>query len=400
MSRGKVIAGIIVVAVVGLLGWRMFGSGGESGSQRGPRGGGGDDSPVPVTAVAAIAQDVPVFLTALGTVQALNTVTVSAQVSGQLQAVHFAEGQEVKKGDLIAEIDPRAYQATLDQSLAKKKQDEAQLAASRSTLKRYEDLIAQKFVSAQDLENQRQVVRQQEAVIAGDAAAVSNARTQLSFTRVIAPIDGLAGIRLVDAGNLVQANGSAIVVLTQTQPLNVIFNLPQQDMAKVREADAVPLKVIAMSRVDSMPIAEGELKVIDNSIDTTTATFKLKSEFPNADRKLWPGEFVNIRLAVRTVKDGIVVPGTGVQQGPDGEYAWLVQADSKVKMQPVVTAGTVDGGGVLIAQGLNVGDKVVTEGQFRLKSGIKVAAMAPGEVAAPITVPEDAKQKRGRRGNR
>ncbi|MEO7935597.1 MAG: efflux RND transporter periplasmic adaptor subunit, partial [Dokdonella sp.] len=370
MSRGKVIAGIIVVAVVGLLGWRMFGNGGESGAQRGPRGGGGEDSPVPVTAVAATAQDVPVFLTALGTVQALNTVTVSAQVSGQLQAVHFAEGQQVKKGDLIAEIDPRAYQATVDQLLAKKKQDEAQLAASRSTLKRYEELIDKKFVSAQDLENQRQVVRQQEAVIAGDAAAVSNARTQLSFTKVIAPIDGLAGIRLVDAGNLVQANGSAIVVLTQTQPLNVIFNLPQQDMAKVREADA-PLKVIAMSRTDSMPIAEGELKVIDNSIDTTTATFKLKSEFPNADRKLWPGEFVNVRLAVRTVRDGIVVPATGVQQGPDGEYAWLVQADSTVKMQPVTTAGTVDGGGVLITQGLSVGDKVVTEGQFRLKSGIK-----------------------------
>ncbi|MEP6880981.1 MAG: efflux RND transporter periplasmic adaptor subunit [Dokdonella sp.] len=397
MSRGKVIAGIVVLALVGVLGWRMFGSGGESGSRRGPGGGEADDSPVPVTAVAAIAQDVPVFLTALGTVQALNTVTVSAQVSGQLQAVHFAEGQEVKKGDLIAEIDPRAYQATLDQTLAKKKQDEAQLAASRSTLKRYEDLIDKKFVSAQDLENQRQIVRQQEAVIAGDAAAAANARTQLSFTRVIAPIDGLAGIRLVDAGNLVQANGSAIVVLTQTQPLNIIFNLPQQDMAKVREADAAPLKVIALSRADSTPIAEGELKVIDNSIDTTTATFKLKSEFPNADRKLWPGEFVNVRLAVRIVKDGIVVPATGVQQGPDGEYAWLVQADSKVKMQPVVTAGTVDGGAVLIAQGLNVGDKVVTEGQFRLKSGIKVAAMAPGEVAAPKPVPEDAKQKRGNR---
>ena len=399
MLRGKVIAGIVVLALVGVLGWRMFGSGGESGSRRGPGGGEADDSPVPVTAVAATAQDVPVFLTALGTVQALNTVTVSAQVSGQLQQVHFAEGQEVKKGDLIAEIDPRAYQATLDQALAKKKQDEAQLAASRSTLKRYEDLIDKKFVSAQDLENQRQIVRQQEALIAGDAAAVANARTQLSFTRVIAPIDGLAGIRLVDAGNLVQANGSAIVVLTQTQPLNIIFNLPQQDMAKVREADAAPLKVIAMSRTDSTPIAEGELKVIDNSIDTTTATFKLKSEFPNADRKLWPGEFVNVRLAVRTVKDGIVVPGTGVQQGPDGEYAWLVQADLKVKMQPVVTAGTVDGGGVLIAQGLSVGDKVVTEGQFRLKTGIKVAPMAPGEVAAPKPVPQDAKPKRDRRGN-
>ena len=400
MSRGKLIAGIIVVVVVGILGWRMFGGGGETGARRGAPGAGSGDAPIPVTAVAATAQDVPLYLTALGTVQALNTVTVSAQVSGQLSAVHFAEGEEVKKGDLIAEIDPRSYQAALDQVLAKKKQDEAQLAASRSTLKRYEDLIDKKFVSAQDLENQRQIVRQQEAVVAGDAAAINNARTQLSFTKVIAPIDGLAGIRLVDAGNLVQANGSAIVVLTQTRPLNVIFNLPQQDMAKVREADATPLVVTAMSRTDSTPIAEGVLKVIDNSIDTSTATFKLKSEFPNADRKLWPGEFVNVRLAVRTIKDGIVVPATGVQQGPDGEYSWVVQPDSTVKMQAVVTAGTVDGGSVMVASGLAAGDRVVTEGQFRLKTGIKVAPMAPGEVTAAKAPAAEGEKKSGKGGRR
>lgn len=396
MTRGKLIVIVTVLVVASLIGWRLLGQGGEN---QGRRGAGSEDgdAPIPVTVVAAIARDVPLYLSALGTVQALNTVTVSAQVSGQLKAVHFAEGQEVKQGDLIAEIDPRSYQAALEQALAKKKQDEAQLAASRSTLQRYEDLIGKKFVSAQDLENQRQVVRQQEAMIAGDTAAVDNARTQLSFTRVIAPISGLAGIRQVDAGNLVQANGSAIVVLTQTRPLNVIFNLPQQDMAKVREADQTPLAVTALSRIDSRPIAEGELKVIDNSIDTSTATFKLKAEFANDDRKLWPGEFVNVRLAVRTVKDGIVVPATGVQQGPDGEYAWLVQGDSTVRMQSVATAGTVDGGGVLVASGLSVGDRVVTEGQFRLKTGIKVAAMAPGEVAAPKPVPEGEK-KRGDRG--
>lgn len=394
MSRGKLIFIAIFLILAGLLAWRLFG---QASTEQDRRGASGADTPIPVTVVPATTRDVPLFLTALGTVQALNTVTVSAQVSGQLQSVNFAEGQEVKKGDLIAQIDPRSYQAALDQALAKKEQDEAQLAASRSTLKRYEDLIEKNFVSAQDLENQRQIVRQQEALIAGDAAAVNDARTKLSFTRVIAPIDGLAGIRQVDVGNLLQANGSAIVVLTQTRPLNVIFNLPQQDMSKVREADATPLKVTALSRIDSTPIAEGELKVIDNSIDTSTATFKLKAEFPNSDRKLWPGQFVNVRLGVRTIADGIVVPAAGVQQGPDGEYAWLVQGDSTVRMQKVETASTVDGGGLLITSGLAAGDRVVTEGQFRLKSGSKVSAMAPGEVAAPTPIPEG-ERKRDDRG--
>jgi len=384
MSRAKKIGIGVAVVVAALLVWRFMGQGAQpDAAKRGLR-----DAPIPVTVVAAETRDVPLFLTALGTVQALNTVTVSAQVSGQLQAVHFQEGQEVKKGDLIAEIDPRTYQSALDQVLAKKKQDQAQLAASRSTLKRYEELIEQKFVSAQDLENQRQSVRQQEALIASDDAAISNARTQLSFTRIIAPIDGLAGIRQVDVGNLVQANGTGIVVLTQVQPINVIFNLPQQDMSKVREADATPLKVLALSRTDATPIAEGELVVIDNSIDTSTATFKLKSEFPNADRKLWPGEFVNVRLQVRTVKDGIVVPATAVQQGPSGEYAWVVQGDDSVKMQPLSSAGSLDDGFVLIGEGLDVGARVVTEGQFRLKTGSKVRPMAPGEVAAPEPPPE------------
>ncbi len=393
MSRGKWIGIGVAVAIAAVVGWRMLGSDAPATGQRGP-GQGQRDQPIPVTVVPAETRDVPVFLTALGTVQALNTVTVSAQVSGQLMAVHFEEGQEVRKGDLIAEIDPRTYQAALDQALAKKKQDEAQLAASRSTLKRYDELIEKKFVSAQDLENQRQVVRQQEAIVASDNAAISNARTQLGFTRVVAPIDGHAGIRQVDVGNLVQANGTGIVVLTQTQPINIMFNLPQQDMAKVRDADATPLKVLALSRTEGAMIAEGELKVIDNTIDTATATFLLKSEFPNEDGKLWPGEFVNVRLQVKTVQGGIVVPSTGVQQGPDGEYAWVVQGDDTVKMQKVTNAGVVEGGLVLVSEGLAVGDRVVTEGQFRLKAGSKVKPLAPGEVAAPTAPAEGAAKRR------
>ena len=390
MSRAKWIGVGVAVVVAAIIGWRVFAGGSGVPGPRGPGAPGGrDDGPIPVTAVAAEARDVPMFLSALGTVQALNTVTVGAQVGGQLKAVNFREGPEVKKGDLIAEIDPATYQAAYDQAVAKKKQDQAQLAASRSTLKRYEELIEKKFVSAQDLENQRQTVRQQEALIAGDDAAIASARTQLGHTRITAPIDGLAGIRLVDVGNLVQANGSGIVVLTQTRPINVLFNLPQQDMAKVREADATPLKVLALSRTDTTPIAEGVLTVVDNTIDTATATFKLKAEFANEDRRLWPGEFVNVRLQVKTVAGGIVVPATGVQQGPDGEYAWLVQGDDTVTMRKVTTAGGVDGGGVLVADGLAAGDRVVTEGQFRLKAGSKVTPLAPGEVAAAKAPPAE-----------
>lgn len=399
MSRTKLIALVAIAAVAAVVGWRFLGSSGSGSppSAAGMRSGSGD-AVVPVTAVPVTTQDVPVFLTALGTVAAYNTVTVSAQVGGQLKALHFAEGSEVRKGDLIAEIDPTTYQIALDQALAKKKQDAALLAASRSTLNRYEELIERKFVSAQDLENQRQSVRQQEALLAADDAAISNARTQLGYTRVTAPIDGLAGIRQVDVGNLVQANSTAIVVLTQVQPINVIFTLPQQDMAKVRGADSTPLKVVAMSRTDATPLADGALTVVDNSIDTTTATFKLKAEFANADRKLWPGEFVNVRLQVRTVHDGLVVPATAISQGPDGEYAWLVGADDTVSMKPVKTAGSVDGGSVLIGEGLTAGDKVVTEGQFRLKNGTKVRTLAPGEVGeVKAPPPGDGSSQRQRR---
>jgi multidrug efflux system membrane fusion protein len=357
----------------------------------GARGAGGNDAPVPVTVVAAEQKDVPIFLSALGTVQALNTVTVNAQVSGQLKALHFNEGEEVKKDSLIAEIDPRTFQAALDQALAKKKQDEAQLSASRSTLARYEELIKQHFVAAQDLENQRQTVRQQEALVAADDAAISSARTQLSFTRITAPIDGIAGIRQVDVGNLVTANGSTgIVVLTQVHPLNVVFSLPEQDIDRVRTSGspADSLVVSALDRHDSHEIAQGVLKVVDNQIDTTTGTFKLKAEFTNLTNTLWPGQFVNVRVKVKTITGGVVVPATAVQRGPDGSYAYVVQPDNTVSMQALTVGDEASESTVLITSGLKPGDKVVTEGQFRLKPGSKVQPLAPGE-AGPATSAED-----------
>ena len=258
------------------------------------------------------------------------------------------------------------------------------------------------FVSGQDLENQRQTVRQQEALVAADAAAVSNARTQLGYTRITAPITGIAGIRQIDVGNLVQANGSTgIVVLTQVHPINVVFTLPAQDLEAVRTAQAAtPLPVTALDRSDSHPIAgDGVLKVIDNQIDVSTGTFKLKSEFPNATMALWPGQFVNVRMLLRTVKNGLVVPTQAVQRGPDGDYVYLLQADDTVTMQPVQTVGEADDTHMLVGKGLETGQKIVTEGQFRLKPGSKVTPLAPGEVPKAPTAEEIRKAaQQGTRG--
>ncbi len=401
MSRWKIALLLVVVIVIAVLGWRWLRP-----AAGGPGQGPGKEqatAPVPVTVVEATTQDVPVHLDALGTVQALNTVAVAAQVSGQLKALHFEEGAAIAKGDLIAEIDPRTYQAALDQALASRAQHLAQLSASRSMLKRYEELSQKNFVSAQDLENQRQTVRQQEAQIAADDAAISSARTSLGYTRITAPIDGIAGIRQVDVGNLLQANAGTIVVLTQVQPINVMYTLPAQDLDSVRKARAAgAVPVTALDRSDSHAVAsDGVLAVVDNQIDTSTGTFRLKAEFPNADKALWPGAFVNVRMQVRTVEDGLVVPTQAVQRGPDGDYVYLLEAGDSVKMQPVSVAGEVDASHVMIASGLAAGDKVVTEGQFRLKPGARVTPMAPGEVPKAPSAEEIRKaaqpgQRRGR----
>jgi len=396
MSRWKWALIAVAVVLVAVVAWRLFAHREAAGGGIGMRGGaGGADQPVPVTVVPVEQKDVPIYLSALGTVQALNTVTVNAQVSGQIQSINFKEGQEVKAGDTIAVIDPRTFQSALDQAAAKKRQDEAQLTASKSTLARYTELIKKNFVAAQDLENQNQLVRQQEALVAADEAAVSTAKTQLGYTKITAPIDGIAGIRQVDVGNLITANsGSGIVVLTEIHPINVIFSLPEQSIDQVRAPDgADPLPVAALDRTDAHTIADGSLKVIDNQIDTTTGTFKLKAEFPNETNALWPGQFVNVRVRLRTVAGGLVVPATAVQRGPEGNYVYALQADATVAMKPVVTAGDAGDDGVLVSSGIAAGDKVVTEGQFRLKPGSKVQALAPGETPAPPSAEELAKMK-------
>lgn len=393
MLRRKWLLIGIAVLLVALVAWRLVGS----------RGGGarpdkdGDNAPVAVTAVAVAREDVPLSLDALGTVQALNTVTVRPQVGGLVEAIAFKEGQEIKAGDVIARIDPRPLQASLDQALAKKQQDVAQLAAARGTLKRYEELSVKHFVAAQDLENQRHTVGQYEAGLAGDDAAIASARLQLAYTTIKAPIDGVAGLRQVDVGNVVQANSSTIVVLTQVHPITVVFSLPEQNLEAVRAPAGDPLAVAALDRGDSHVLASGTLAVVDNQIDSNTGTFKLKAQFDNADNALWPGQFVNVRLTVRTLAGALVVPVPALQRGPEGSYVFVVGDDKTVSMQPV-QAGTEAGNGkIVITKGLTENQQVVTEGQFRLKAGSKVLALKPGEAPPPAKPDEDKGKWRGKR---
>jgi len=406
MSRfWKITLIVIAVVVLAIVGVRLLHkpAGPSAGAHAGARPDGPDAAPVPVTVVPVERQNVPVFLTALGTVQALNTVTVNPQVGGQLLSLDFQEGQPVKKGQVLAQIDPRTFQAALDQAQAKKRQDEAQLATARSNLTRSQDLAAKGYISKQDLDTLRNTASQYQAAVASDAASIRDAQVQLAYTKVVSPIDGLAGIRNVDPGNVVSTS-TAIVTLTQLHPIYVMFTLPEQNLDMVRAAaanDASPLEVTALDRVDAHPIATGGvLKVIDNQIDTSTGTFRLKSEFANAGNELWPGQFINVRLQVRTAMGALVIPAQAVQRGPDGDYVYQVQGDSTVRMQPVVVAGEVGDSHVMIGSGLKVGDRVVTEGQFRLKPGSKVNALKPGEVPAAPTQAELDKAKKNTRAGR
>ena len=360
-------------------------------------GGNGQDgaTPVPVTVVPVVKQNVPVYLTALGTVQALNTVTVIPQVGGQLLSINFTEGAPVKKGDVLAQIDPRTFQASYDQAVSKRNQDQSLVATARSNYQRSQDPKYSEYVAKIDMVTQKNTVAQYQAAVAADEAAIRDAKVQLDYTQIRSPIDGLAGIRAVDPGNVVTTS-TAIVTLTQLHPINVMFTLPEQNLDMVRGAaqGAQPLQVTALDRVDAHPIATGGvLKVIDNQIDPTTGTFRLKSEFSNAHNELWPGQFVNVQLLVSTVDGGLVIPSQAVQRGPDGDYVYQVQGDNTVKMQPIVVAREVGDSHVMIGSGIKAGEQVVTEGQFRLKPGSKVNPLKPGEVPAAPTAAEMQKAK-------
>ncbi|QWP75378.1 efflux RND transporter periplasmic adaptor subunit [Lysobacter sp. K5869] len=343
-----------------------------------------DDAPVPVTVVAAQASSVPVFATALGTVSALNTVTVSPQVGGQLLSIDFREGQEVAQGALLARIDPRSAQASYDQAAAARNQNQALLATARSNYQRSNAPEYRQYVSKTDLDTQRNQVAQYESAVAANEANMRAAQVQLQYTRVTAPIAGIAGIRSVDVGNVLNA-GTALVTLTQIHPIHIVFNLPERQLQGVREAQrAGAVTVGALDRNDAHALsADGKLDVVDNQINADSGTFRARAVFENADNALWPGQFVNVRVRLRTIDGGIVVPVQAIMRGTDNEYVYVLQADDTVAVRPVKTGVEADDNRILIASGLKAGERVVTEGQFRLKPGSKVNAMAPGEAGKP-----------------
>jgi len=312
--------------------------------------------------------DFPVYLTGLGTVQGFNTVQVRTRVDGQIDKIAFQEGQLVKEGDLLAEIDPRPFQAVLDQAKAKKVQDEANLANANLDLQRYTKLG--EFATRQQLDTQRSTVAQLTAQIAADDAAISNAQTQLDYTQIKSPITGIVGLRQVDVGNIVNAaTQTGIVTVAQVEPIAVIFTAPEDQLPDISEAQGVsPLKVIAITTDGKRPLAEGALAVINNQVDTTSGTIRLKAVFDNKKHALWPGQSVSTRLLVKTLKDATVVPDDAIQHSTNGLYAYAVGGDNKAELRKVKVSQSIDGRSV-VDEGVKPGEQVITGGQFKVQPG-------------------------------
>jgi membrane fusion protein, multidrug efflux system len=378
---------LVVIAAVGG-GWWWIAHRAPSGQAAG--GTARPGAPVPVLVAKVAVRDVPIYLDGIGTVQALATVTVKTQVDGQLVAVNFKEGQDVKAGDVLAQIDPRSYQAALDLAVSKKAQDEANLANARIDLARYNKLVANAYTSAQQADTQKATVAQLVAQIAGDQASIDTARVNLGFTAIAAPVSGRIGLRLVDQGNIVHAaDTTGICTITTLRPIDVLFTLPQQSLRAAQIALAAGhAETLALpqesERIDAANgvLDRGELQVIDNSVDPTTGTVKLKAEFPNAQLQLWPGGFVNVRLRVQTVKGALTIPPVAVQRGPQGTYVYLVKPDSTVERRPIAL-GHQDDATDIVTGGLAEGDQVVTDGASRLSEGAKVNVVEPPPNAAP-----------------
>ncbi len=330
----------------------------------------------PVVAGSVMSHDVPIYLQGVGTVIAYNTVIVRSQIQGQITKINFTEGQSVKTGDLLALIDPRPYQAQLEQATANRSRDEAQLTNAQANLKRYTTLGNQGWATPQLVETQTAQVAQLQASIKADEAMISWAQTQLSYTQLTSPIDGVTGIRQVDIGNIIHpTDPNGLVVVTQVEPISVIFTLPETNLPQIQQHLANgALKVEAYSQDNTIKLDEGSLDFIDNEIVQTTGSVRLRANFPNKEHRLWPGQLVNAWLLLDTRPSGLTVSAPAVQQGPQGAYVYVVNADSTVAVRPVKVA-QVSGGQALIDSGLSAGEQVVVDGQYKLQPGMRVTIL-------------------------
>ncbi len=352
------------------------------------KGGPGAGGPVTVIIGKVAQKDFSIFLDGLGTVQAFNAVTVRSRVDGQLKKVGFKEGQDVRAGDLLAEVDPAPFRAALGQAQAKKAQDQAQLNNAQLELKRDAQLLAEKILAQDVYDTQKALAQQLDAAVQADQAAIDSAKVQLDYASITSPINGRAGLRLVDEGNIVRsADSNGIVVLTQLQPIFMVFTLPAQYLGEIQTQQAKgQLTIVALDRDNVTPLDEGKLSVIDNQIDTTTGTIRLKGTFANEKLNLWPGQFVNTRLLLSIRSNSIVVPASVVQRGPDGPYAFVVGESNKVAMAKL-KVGKMDRGEALIDEGLSPGQPVVVDGQYKLQPG---AIVRPAQTNAPDATTPDA----------
>ena len=381
--RPPLLVGLVLIALlaVGYLGWRHF-----AGS---PRVVPAPPPPVPVIAITVQKQNFPIVLTGIGYVTALNSATVRSMITEPIVSIDFKDGR-FKKGELLAQLDPSTYQAQLDEAEANLARDEAHLENGQINLGRYVPLAKKGFAPQQQVATQQAMIAQEQATIEADQAAIEYAKTQLSYTRLLAPFDEVAGIRLLDVGNIIHSSttrGSpsepnALVVINQVQPISVMFTLGAADIPAVQEALAHgPVKAIALSADGKTELETGTLAAIDNQANTTSGTISLKAIFSNPDRKLWPGMFVNVRLVTQVQDNGLTVPLDAVQQGPQGQFVFVVGPDHKVAMQPVSVRETLNGT-ALIYKGLSAGETVVVRGQYRLTPGTVVSLANPNDPAA------------------
>jgi membrane fusion protein, multidrug efflux system len=383
--RAPLLVGLLIAAVAaaGYLGWQHFAHNRAAAVAEAP-------PPVPVIATTVQKQNFPIVLTGIGNVAALNSTTVRSMVTEPIISIDFKDGQYIKKGELLAQLDPSTYQAQLDQAEANFARDAAHLENGRINLGRYEPLAKEGYATQQMLATQQSKIAQEESVIKADQAAIEYAKTQLSYTKLVAPFDGVAGIRLLDVGNIIHSSSSrgsptepnALVVINQVQPISVMFTLTAADIPEVQEALAKgSVKAIALSRDGKTELGNGTLAAIDNQANTTSGTITLKAIFPNTDRKLWPGMFVNVRVVTQVQDDGLTVPLDAIQQGPQGQYVFVVDSNHKVAMQPVSVRETLNGE-ALVDKGLSAGQTVVVRGQYRLTQGAMVSLANSNDPAA------------------